>query len=345
MLVNCADGVIVPNGGTCNTMCGANTTTSCGLAAIPDSMSCVPCAENAPQPNERRPDKENRPFPPSAEPGPPPPPSGPGPGGPAPPPQPDCTSGCSCPIERGEPVSVGGGRHTLHPITLVSVQGPWRVPLEFTLHYSDTNEWAPTLHSEGLGGLSVIEDNAYLARGWTHTLSEAIVGIKTDLPATDSSWSPDTFPWTTANPCQAAERVPGKRLLYRHPEGGYDEFGFATSGTGGDSCAVDGGNILLSSRRGTPYRLRVINFASSTREFELTDLRTGIVTKFDRHGRILSKKARTGPGASAWFGWTVRYHMMDSVDARRRRIGDVRKAVHHCADDQIYPWKLQGILS
>jgi hypothetical protein len=25
--------------------------------------------------------------------------------------------------------------------------------------------------------------------------------------------------------------------------------------------------------------------------------------------------------------------------------GDVRKAVHHCADDQIYPWKLQGILS
>jgi hypothetical protein len=27
------------------------------------------------------------------------------------------------------------------------------------------------------------------------------------------------------------------------------------------------------------------------------------------------------------------------------QIGDVRKAVHHCADDQIYPWKLQGILS
>jgi hypothetical protein len=26
-------------------------------------------------------------------------------------------------------------------------------------------------------------------------------------------------------------------------------------------------------------------------------------------------------------------------------LGDVRKAVHHCADDQIYPWKLQGILS
>ncbi len=29
----------------------------------------------------------------------------------------------------------------------------------------------------------------------------------------------------------------------------------------------------------------------------------------------------------------------------RYRVGDVRKAVHHCADDQIYPWKLQGILS
>jgi hypothetical protein len=35
-----------------------------------------------------------------------------------------------------------------------------------------------------------------------------------------------------------------------------------------------------------------------------------------------------------------------NLDALAKKTdGDVRKAVHHCADDQIYPWKLQGILS
>jgi hypothetical protein len=33
------------------------------------------------------------------------------------------------------------------------------------------------------------------------------------------------------------------------------------------------------------------------------------------------------------------------VNLEDTMLGDVRKAVHHCADDQIYPWKLQGILS
>jgi type I restriction enzyme R subunit len=37
--------------------------------------------------------------------------------------------------------------------------------------------------------------------------------------------------------------------------------------------------------------------------------------------------------------------MVRALFAPRRLLGDVRKAVHHCADDQIYPWKLQGILS
>jgi hypothetical protein len=36
---------------------------------------------------------------------------------------------------------------------------------------------------------------------------------------------------------------------------------------------------------------------------------------------------------------------IEVVALDRVSIGDVRKAVHHCADDQIYPWKLQGILS
>jgi hypothetical protein len=64
-----------------------------------------------------------------------------------------------------------------------------------------------------------------------------------------------------------------------------------------------------------------------------------------------SKKHGTARrGTAAWavamkdaYGQALQYAR--TLDEPPPLLGDVRKAVHHCADDQIYPWKLQGILS
>jgi hypothetical protein len=67
-------------------------------------------------------------------------------------------------------VSVGSGRHYLHPISLVHVAGPWDVPLEFNLHFSQTNTWA--FQYRGVDSREA-ERNT-IGPGWSHSFSEAI---------------------------------------------------------------------------------------------------------------------------------------------------------------------------
>jgi hypothetical protein len=293
---NGTTGVVHGVTGTLGIQCGnCKQGVPCGVPIVSMASGCVECSLNEPEPCSGCQDDND---------------SGPAPrdnSAPRVPPRPGCTSGNCCENTVGDPVTVATGHHDLDPIVLVDVPGPWAVPLRFSLTFMSGNNWGPRIDENRAGARSIVPDNAFVALGWSNTLQESIAAFFTDL--NDAvRLSPNAFAWS-GNPCQAGVRREGKKLLYRRDNGARYEFGFSTDASrGGDVCQVSGSNLTLSSSRGVPFRLRVLNFATeASREFEVTDLRTAVVTRFDRHGRILSKRAPTGP--SGPFGWQVVYSL------------------------------------
>jgi hypothetical protein len=76
---------------------------------------------------------------------------------------------------------IGTGSHSLQPITLMDVRGPWQVPFRFELYYQSGGLWPKSFKQ--YPALTWWSDPHSLGRNWTHTLSEAIVVSR---PTTES---------------------------------------------------------------------------------------------------------------------------------------------------------------
>lgn len=238
--------------------------------------------------------------------------------------EPECTRpSCRCERARGAPVTVGTGQHTLVPIQAISVPGPWTIPLEFTVYYSQENPWT-SLFDEA-SNPRVTEGN-FLGKGWSHTLSEAVVitervsvnGVTKELRVPPQraglNWGAiaciPSYPNNQGGHLEntgPGNTLPFRRIYYRLPWGEMHEFYTVAGGAvGTDSCADMGGGVLrLANHRGSPYRLELMRAGAALTGFRVTDLATGVRSEFDTFGRIIAKKAPV-PGGN-FFGWSAAY--------------------------------------
>ena len=204
------------------------------------------------------------------------------------------------------------------PMSVVRAEGPWTVPLEFNVYYSQANRWTPSV--DEMTNPHVPEGN-FIGPGWSHTLSEAIVvtemltanGNTTELRVPPSRLG---VQWNSILPTAGypghlqmtgdAPPQPFRRIYYRLPWGEMHEF-FTVGGNsiGTDQCALyDDAYLRMANHRGSPYRLEILRDGVNT-TFRVFDLASGVRSDFDSLGRIVSKKAPTPNGGR--FGWTVTY--------------------------------------
>ncbi len=230
---------------------------------------------------------------------------------------PECTRpGCQCEGRAGRPVAVGSGRHWIAPIPLIEVDGPWRVPLLFQLHYTQTNNWGPNLNDTPG---SIVRDPLFLRDHFSHTLSESIVVVQRQAggvyrriaPTAISSWN-ISGPLPRPAHFDQSGTTPLLQVFHRNERGETAEFFRDTDGgttIATLDTALGGGWIQLSSHRDSTLRLRYRHDAGVIQEFQVLDLATSIRTTFDASGRITSKRApvRSSIGTLTWFGWTVQY--------------------------------------
>jgi YD repeat-containing protein len=239
------------------------------------------------------------------------------------------TPSSDCNAAVGAPVAVGSGRHWAEPISLIRVDGPWRVPLEFNVYYSQNDRSSPYLveaHSSQ-AHLRVL-DPMHLRTHFSHTLSEAIVMHQRQvdpgggtmyrrvaIPTTGWDFSGAPVAPLPGHFAQSADTPPVAltQLFYRTEMGELIEF-FRVSNYIYDTFApfsttIGEGWTQMSSRRGVPYRMRFRQSGGTLQEFDVMNLDSGIRSRFDAQGRLISRRAatRNAAGVISWFGYSVEY--------------------------------------
>lgn len=231
---------------------------------------------------------------------------------------PSCTRpDCTCERARGAPVTVGTGSHTIIPINVMHVDGPWALPLDFSVYFSQENLWTGILDETTN---PQVPDGNFLGPGWSHTLSESVVVteiVTTGGATVEKRVPPNRQDWSQVAPTGGYPgnlsmnpnfpTLPFRRLYYRLPNGEFYEFYTVNANSKGTDFfqLLPDGWYRMANHRSSPYRLEFQRAGTTVTGFRVFDLATGVRSEFDANGRLISKRAPTAGGG--WFGWSVNY--------------------------------------